>query len=99
MAGSGGQCPKCRELGCKLVDSRKIDFYGEKIIRRRRECHRCEIRFNTFEVSEDIIRHYKTLRWKNLSTNAANDMITKKARTLSFFINDLERFLKEFKEA
>ena len=100
MSGNGGSCPKCGMLGCAVVDSRKVDLYENKnVIRRRRECLHCDIRFNTYEVSEDTIKHYQMLKRMNFNVDAANRTITKKARVLSFFMNDLKRFLKEFEEA
>ena len=43
-------CPKCKNTETKVIDSR-IAEQG-KVIRRRRECDKCESRFTTFERME-----------------------------------------------
>lgn len=40
-------CPKCKTAETKVVDSRVTE--GGRVIRRRRECEKCESRFTTFE--------------------------------------------------
>ncbi len=40
-------CPKCKNSNTKVVDSRVTE--GDRVIRRRRECEKCENRFTTFE--------------------------------------------------
>ncbi len=40
-------CPKCKTSDTKVVDSRVTE--GGRVIRRRRECEKCENRFTTFE--------------------------------------------------
>jgi len=40
-------CPKCKAADTKVVDSRITE--NGKVIRRRRECEKCEHRFTTFE--------------------------------------------------
>ena len=40
-------CPKCKIAETKVVDSRVTE--GGRVIRRRRECEKCENRFTTFE--------------------------------------------------
>jgi len=40
-------CPKCKATDTKVVDSRVTE--GGRVIRRRRECEKCENRFTTFE--------------------------------------------------
>ena len=40
-------CPVCRQDETKVIDSRSAD--GGAVIRRRRECGSCSLRFNTFE--------------------------------------------------
>lgn len=40
-------CPKCKNTSTKVVDSRVTE--GERVIRRRRECEKCDYRFTTFE--------------------------------------------------
>jgi transcriptional repressor NrdR len=40
-------CPKCKTAETKVVDSRVTE--GGRVIRRRRECEKCENRFTTFE--------------------------------------------------
>lgn len=46
------KCPYCGHPESKVVDSRPTDE-GERI-RRRRECMRCQKRFTTYEVVEDL---------------------------------------------
>lgn len=43
-------CPKCKNLESKVIDSRLAE--QGKVIRRRRECTKCERRFTTFERTE-----------------------------------------------
>ena len=40
-------CPKCKAAETKVVDSRVTE--NGRVIRRRRECEKCENRFTTFE--------------------------------------------------
>lgn len=47
------KCPFCNEPDTKVVDSR-LNQLGE-IIRRRRECLRCEGRFTTYERVEEVM--------------------------------------------
>src|SRR5690606_27486326 len=44
-------CPKCGFDNTRVLDSRDTD--GQKAIRRRRECEKCENRFTTFERIEN----------------------------------------------
>ena len=44
------QCPKCKNQESKVIDSRLAE--QGKVIRRRRECVKCERRFTTFERTE-----------------------------------------------
>jgi transcriptional repressor NrdR len=44
------QCPKCKNIETKVIDSRLAE--QGKAIRRRRECEKCERRFTTFERME-----------------------------------------------
>jgi len=44
------QCPKCKNIETKVIDSRLAE-HG-KAIRRRRECEKCGRRFTTFERAE-----------------------------------------------
>jgi transcriptional repressor NrdR len=48
----GVQCPICRSVDTKVVDSRSAD--GGAAIRRRRECGGCGRRFSTFERYEEL---------------------------------------------
>lgn len=43
-------CPKCKNQETKVIDSRLAE--QGKVIRRRRECEKCERRFTTFERIE-----------------------------------------------
>ncbi len=47
------KCPFCRDLENKVIDSR-LSKDGD-IIRRRRECLRCERRFTTYERVEEML--------------------------------------------
>jgi len=47
------KCPFCRDLENKVIDSR-LSKEGD-IIRRRRECLRCERRFTTYERVEEML--------------------------------------------
>jgi len=47
------KCPFCRDLDNKVIDSR-LSKDGD-IIRRRRECLRCERRFTTYERVEEVL--------------------------------------------
>ena len=40
-------CPKCKAENTKVIDSRVTE--NGRVIRRRRECEKCEARFTTFE--------------------------------------------------
>ncbi|MBI5411910.1 transcriptional repressor NrdR [Candidatus Peregrinibacteria bacterium] len=44
------QCPKCKNLDTKVIDSRLTE--QGRVIRRRRECDQCGRRFTTFERAE-----------------------------------------------
>lgn len=44
------QCPKCKNIETKVIDSRLTE--QGKVIRRRRECEKCSRRFTTFERQE-----------------------------------------------
>lgn len=44
-------CPKCKHVETRVVDSRAgANFYG---VKRRRRCGQCDHRFNTREISEN----------------------------------------------
>lgn len=45
------QCPFCREIDTKVIDSRAVGSDGQQI-RRRRECISCSERFTTYEIVE-----------------------------------------------
>lgn len=44
------QCPVCQHPATRVIDSRDVE--GERAIRRRRECEKCEHRFTTYERLE-----------------------------------------------
>lgn len=44
------QCPKCKNMDTKVIDSRLAE--RGRVIRRRRECEKCARRFTTFERLE-----------------------------------------------
>jgi transcriptional repressor NrdR len=49
------QCPYCKEQGQdKVIDSRATE--AGKVIRRRRQCLKCQKRFTTYERAEEAIR-------------------------------------------
>lgn len=43
-------CPKCHNLDTKVIDSRLTE--KNRVVRRRRECERCQHRFTSFERVE-----------------------------------------------
>ena len=45
------RCPYCGDQESKVVDSRHSE---DNSIRRRRECMRCQRRFTTYEIVEDL---------------------------------------------
>jgi transcriptional repressor NrdR len=45
------RCPNCGNHEIVVKDSRDHKEYNW--IKRRRECHNCEHRWNTYEISED----------------------------------------------
>ncbi|OGP86313.1 MAG: transcriptional regulator NrdR [Deltaproteobacteria bacterium RBG_13_65_10] len=47
------RCPFCSESDNKVIDSRLSR--DENVIRRRRECERCQRRFTTYERIEEIL--------------------------------------------
>jgi transcriptional repressor NrdR len=44
------QCPYCREVDCRVIDSRLVS--DSTVTWRRRECDRCKQRFTTYERVE-----------------------------------------------
>lgn len=48
------RCPFCKEDQDRVIDSRSSD--GGRIIRRRRQCLRCEKRFTTYEKINETFR-------------------------------------------
>ncbi len=46
------KCPHCGHEESKVIDSRPVDENSS--IRRRRECLKCQARFTTYEVIENI---------------------------------------------
>ena len=49
------RCPFCNDLEDKVIDSRQSR--DGDVIRRRRECLKCEGRFTSYERIEDILPH------------------------------------------
>ena len=47
-------CPFCGHNDDKVIDSRASD--GGRVVRRRRECIKCERRFTTYEKVEETAR-------------------------------------------
>ena len=61
LSGAGGRtrgtcviCPFCGHNDDKVIDSRASD--GGRVVRRRRECLKCERRFTTYEKVEETAR-------------------------------------------
>ena len=50
-SGSFVRCPYCGDQESKVVDSRHSE---DNAIRRRRECMRCQRRFTTYEIVEEL---------------------------------------------
>lgn len=44
------RCPNCLSDNTKVVDSRDVDDF--RVVRRRRECEKCQTRFTTYERVE-----------------------------------------------
>ncbi|HDH34456.1 MAG TPA: transcriptional repressor NrdR, partial [Nitrospirae bacterium] len=49
------RCPFCNHIDDKVIDSRQSK--DGDVIRRRRECLKCEGRFTSYERIEDILPH------------------------------------------
>jgi transcriptional repressor NrdR len=49
------RCPFCSHIEDKVIDSRQSK--DGDVIRRRRECLKCEGRFTSYERIEDILPH------------------------------------------
>jgi len=47
------RCPICHELDNRVIDSRLTK--DNEVIRRRRECNKCERRFTTYERVEEVL--------------------------------------------
>ncbi len=59
------KCPECGKMDLRVVDSRPRP--ADETIWRRRECRKCGVRWNTWELSyEDMEALYIALR-KNLT--------------------------------
>ena len=46
------KCPFCLHRVTKVFDSRKNEFAGFEVIKRRRRCQKCFKPFSTFEIRE-----------------------------------------------
>ena len=53
----GIECPFCRSVATKVVDSRADNDRGA--VKRRRECESCGKRWSTFEIEEDRLALYE----------------------------------------
>lgn len=49
-----GTCPECGPVLSAVKDSRPVDVSGQRTIRRRRLCPKCDGRFTTYELSLDV---------------------------------------------
>jgi transcriptional repressor NrdR len=47
------KCPFCQDLENRVIDSRLTK--ENEVVRRRRECHKCERRFTTYERVEEVL--------------------------------------------
>lgn len=59
-------CPKCTNE-IKVIDSRVTNSYyydSGLLAKRRRECKTCGHRFNTFEVTEDVVKEFLAAKVK-----------------------------------
>lgn len=54
---SGCECPFCRSIQTKVIDSRADADRGA--VKRRRECEKCGERWTTFEIEEDRLALYE----------------------------------------
>lgn len=48
------RCPKCKSQETGVKDSRPIN--NNSMIRRRRRCRKCQHRWNTYEVPDDVFQ-------------------------------------------
>ena len=52
-------CPLCKQGNTKTIDTR---VSCNEAIRRRRHCVSCGHRWSTYEISEDVMREYNSLK-------------------------------------
>jgi transcriptional regulator NrdR family protein len=62
-------CPSCGGDLAAVKDSRPAEIYGQRTVRRRRECMTCKSRVNTMEMPEVMIAEMRR--------SIAKDMILK----------------------
>ena len=90
------KCPRCKEIGTKVIDSRVIEDGFS--IRRRRECSKCGYRFTTYEKLElDIMIVKKDGRREPYNREKLVSGIRKACHkrpisedTIKKFVNELE---------
>lgn len=51
----GTICQRCGCDDCDVVDSRPTIMWEITTIRRRRRCKKCDHRFTTYEMSDDVL--------------------------------------------
>lgn len=96
------RCPFCKHQEDKVIDSRTAN--EGSVIRRRRECEKCEKRFTTYERVEEIPLHLikKDMRREPYDRAKALDGVYKACgkRPVSVevqdkVVDDLEKYLHE----
>lgn len=79
-------CPKC-DFRTTVVDSRP----SAGTIRRRRECDRCQHRWTTYEVSDDV--YAQTLRFARMRTPEGKKNIDEMLKLSAAFSARLTRLM------
>ena len=100
------RCIRCQNLDTKVIDSRLSE--DGKMIRRRRECERCNERFTTFErvevvnfvvkKSDGSLEFYDRVKVQNSITKAANWAATRKVVTSKRIGKDILSRLRDLDE-
>jgi transcriptional repressor NrdR len=70
----GFACPSCGNRDTQVKDSRPAKD-GSQIRRRRRYCVRCELRWSTLEVREEILKAINIRKQLAASTDLLNRFI------------------------
>jgi transcriptional repressor NrdR len=89
------KCPFCSELESKVVDSR-LTRNGD-VIRRRRECIACQMRFTTYETIEEIpvMIIKKDGRRENFNRDKVRSGIQKACEKRNISVNQIDEFVDQ----